>query len=374
MNVRKIELPANINVGMPPLEVSDNGTSFFEFWPAWAMYTPVVLQWFALSAKYRSLSLPLIANPSIPLSGMVGESKIDILNLASEESAKSICGFTAFSRQSSTSAEEDAKQALSQYFKKGLTLPAVVKPDLGCRGVGVRLIDNESQLVDYLEGFPAGANLLLQEKSIYQAEAGVFYIRYPGEKKGKVISLTLKYTPWVVGDGQSTLKELILADNRAGKLSHIYLDRHADKLDSILDKGQAYRLAFAGSHTFGSIFRNGNKYITDKLSASLDEFFDGVPGYHYGRLDLKFKDIDSLMEGKDYQILEMNGASSEATHIWDSRTSLKEALQTLLFQYKVLFEIGHLQRKAGHKTPSLFSLYKAWKEEKRWVEHYPSTD
>ena len=145
-------------------------------------------------------------------------------------------------------------------------------------------------------------------------------------------------------------------------------------MNKVLDDGESYRLAFAGSHTFGSIFRNGNEYITDKLSQSLDDFFDGVPGYHYGRLDLKFKDIHSLMEGKNYQILEMNGASSEATHIWDSRTTLKEAFSTLLYQYKVLFEIGDLQRQAGHKVPSLLSLYKAWREEKRWVEHYPSTD
>lgn len=374
MNVRKIELPKTINKGMPPLEVSDNATSFFEFWPAWAMYTPVVFQWFILSIKYRSIALPLIANPGIHLSGMVGESKADILNLATTESAKSICGFVSFTRQEKATAEEDAQELLNKYLANGLTLPAVVKPNLGCRGFGVRLIDTEEQLIDYLKLFPVGAGFVLQEKSIYQAEAGVFYIRYPGQKKGKVISLTLKYTPWVVGDGKSTLKELILADNRAGKLAHIYLDRHADNLETVLKDGEEYRLAFAGSHTFGSIFKNGNKYITDELTQSLDEFFDGVPGYNFGRLDVKFKDIDSFMKGENYQVLEMNGASSEATHIWDSRTTLKEAMTTLLYQYKVLFEIGNLERKAGHKVPSLLSLYRAWKEEKRWLQHYPSTD
>ncbi|TBR37728.1 D-alanine--D-alanine ligase [Marinomonas agarivorans] len=359
---------------MPPLEVSDNATSFFEFWPAWVMYTPVIFQWFILSAKYRSIGLPLIANPGIHLSGMVGESKADILSLATEQSAKSICSFTSFIRNDQTTPEDDAKAVLKDYLGKGLALPAVIKPNLGCRGFGVRLIDTEEQLVDYLESFPIGASFILQEKSVYQAEAGIFYIRYPGQKKGKVISLTLKYTPWVIGDGKHTLKELILADSRAGKLSHIYLDRHADNLDTILDDGEEYRLAFAGSHTFGSIFKNGNKYITNELSESLDRFFDGVPGYNFGRLDVKFKDIDTLMRGEDYQVLEMNGASSEATHIWDSRTTLKEAMSTLLYQYKVLFEIGHLERKAGHKVPSLLSLYKAWKEEKRWLQNYPSTD
>lgn len=374
MITRKIKLPEDINKGMPPLEVSDNGTSFFEFWPAWIMYTPVVLQWFFLSAKYKSLTLPLIANPSIPLSGMVGESKADILNLTSKESSKAVCGFTSFTRQTERSAAEDAKTVLEQYYAEQLKLPAVAKPDLGCRGVGVRLIESEQQLIEYLELFPIGAKFLLQEKSIYQAEAGIFYIRYPGQKEGKIISITLKYTPWVVGNGKQTLKELILADHRAGKLSHIYLERHSDNLNNVLGDGKAYRLAFAGSHTFGSIFRNGNEYITNELGKSLDHFFDGVSGYHYGRLDVKFKDIDTLMQGKDYQILEMNGASSEATHIWDSRTSFTEAIKTLLNQYKVLFEIGNLQRQAGHEVPSLLSLYKAWREEKSLTKHYPSTD
>lgn len=374
MNTQSIPLPKGINEGMPPLEVSDNITSFFEFWPAWAMYTPVIIQWLVLSARYRSLSLPLIANPSIPLSGMVGESKSDILDLASEVSAKSICQFTTYHRSQTNSAQEDAEKALASYYHKGLSLPLVAKPDLGCRGAGVRLINQEDQLVDYLAAFPLGAKLLLQERSQYQAEAGVFYIRYPGQKQGKIISITLKYTPWVVGDGIHTLKELIMADKRAGKLSHIYLDRHLDKLDTVLEKGSSFRLAFAGSHSRGSIFRNGNEYITDALSQSLDTFFDGVPGYHFGRLDLKFKNINDLMEGKNYQILEMNGASSEATHIWDSRTSLFEAFKTLLVQYQILFKIGYLQRKEGHKPPSLFQLYKAWREEKRWVKDYPSTD
>ncbi len=108
MKTQSIQLPKGINEGMPPLEVSENVTSFFEFWPAWAMYTPVILQWLILSARYRSLSLPLIANPSIPLSGMVGESKSDILELASDSSSKSICQFTTYHRSQTASAEDDS--------------------------------------------------------------------------------------------------------------------------------------------------------------------------------------------------------------------------------------------------------------------------
>ncbi len=359
---------------MPPLEVTEKPVSFFEFWPAWAMYAPVMVQCLGLSIKYRSIGLPLISNPKIPLSGMVGESKADILDQPKKEVRSFLCEYVTFTTKENLTAIESSKTLLKQYFDEGLTLPAVAKPDLGCRGVGVRLIEHEQELIDYIELFPTNARFLLQEKSKYQAEAGIFYIRYPGEKKGKITSITLKYTPWVIGDGVKTLKELILADPRASLLSHIYLPRHKENHNKVIPEGEAVRIAFAGSHSGGSIFRDGNRYITEALTQSLDTFFDGMPEFYFGRLDVKFKHIDELMDGKNFQILEINGASSEATHIWDSKTKFPDAIKALLFQYRTLFEIGHLNRKAGYKTPSLLSLYRAWREEKNWVIDYPSMD
>ncbi|MFT2110693.1 D-alanine--D-alanine ligase [Marinomonas sp. 2405UD68-3] len=374
MNIRKVPLPQGINEGMPPLELTEKPVSFFEFWPAWAMYAPVIIQCVGLSIKYRSIGLPLISNPKIPLSGMVGESKADILDQPKKEVRSFLCEYVTSTKKENLTSKESTKLLLDQYFDKGLSLPAVAKPDLGCRGVGVRLIENEQELSDYIELFPENARFLLQEKSKYQAEAGIFYIRYPGERKGKITSITLKYTPWVVGDGVQTLKELILADPRAGLLSHIYLPRHKENHDKVIPEGEAVRIAFAGSHSGGSIFRDGNRYITEALTQSLDTFFDGMPEFHFGRLDVKFKHIDELMDGKNFQILEINGASSEATHIWDSKTKFPDAIKALLFQYRTLFEIGHLNRKAGYQTPSLLSLYRAWREEKSWVVDYPSMD
>lgn len=324
--------------------------------------------------RYRSLTLPLIANPTIPLSGMVGESKADILDQLRKPGRQWLCHYITQQHDALQPAHEEANAVLARYQQEGMQLPAVVKPDLGCRGAGVRLIERAEQLGDYLADFPNGARYLLQERSRYQAEAGVFYVRYPGESQGKIISITLKYTPWVVGDGKQTLRELILADERAGQLSHIYLPRHPEHLDRVLEEGEVFRLAFAGSHSRGSIFRNGNGYITDQLTQRLDQIFNDFPTFHYGRLDIKFRDIEALMKGEDFQILEINGASSEATHIWDSRTRFRDAITTLMSQYRILFEIGHKQRMAGHASPSLMSLYRAWREEKRWVQDYPSTD
>src|SRR6266487_3046851 len=44
----------------------------WEFWPAWLFYIPVVLYYFWLAVRYRSLSLPTAANPGMATGGFVG--------------------------------------------------------------------------------------------------------------------------------------------------------------------------------------------------------------------------------------------------------------------------------------------------------------
>lgn len=364
----------HINAGMPPLEPDTHRcVSPYEFLPSWFFYTPVVIQSFFLGIKHFDFALPLIANPSIKLSGMVGESKHDILNLAGPIAQQWISPFTTITR-THDSILQQTKNAIDEINQHQLSFPVVAKPDLGCRGVGVKLIQSPNQLREYFSSFPINARFLIQEKAPYSAEAGIFYVRYPNQKKGKIISITLKYSPFVVGDGVSTLKQLIENDRRAGQLAHLYLPRHEDKLNTILEKGKEFQLAFAGSHSRGSIFRDGNQYITDQLAERLDHIFNDLEGFHYGRIDVKFKDINSLMNGGDFTILEINGASSEAAHIWDRNTPLKTIFSTLLLQYKILFEIGALQKKQGHHSPKIKELLVAWKEEKQLTLQYPPTD
>lgn len=74
---------------------------------------------------------------------------------------------------------------------------------------GVKLIQSHEQLSEYLRRFPVQARFLLQQKAPYSAEAGIFYVRFPGDAQGQIISMTLKYAPSVMGDGVRTARELI---------------------------------------------------------------------------------------------------------------------------------------------------------------------
>ena len=214
----------------------------------------------------------------------------------------------------------------------------------------------------------------MQRLADWEPEAGIFYVRQPGDEVGRIVSLALKYSPYLVGDGIRSLRGLIAADPRASRVSHLYLDRFRDRLDEVPAAGERIRLVFSISHCRGAIFRNGAALITPELSARINEFMRGVPEFHYGRLDVKFSDTGSLMRGESLQIVEINAASSESLHIWDREAGLFDAFTTLLQQYRTLFEIGAANRRRGYRAPPLAELLRRWRLERRLVRQYPATD
>lgn len=359
--------------GMPPLDLGGRSTSYFEFWPMWLMYVPVVLQWLLLSLRYRSLSLPLIASPAVPLSGMVGVAKSAVFDVAGPEARDWILPWMVYE----VTAENADHQAMTVEAGLGLmklALPVVGKPNIGCRGSGVKLLKTRAQLAAYISEFPQGGSIQFQQLSRWEPEAGVFYVRHPDTEQGEITSLTLKYTPYVVGDGSSTLRQLIDRDPRAGELAHLYQQRHAGNLDQVIADGEPYRLVFSASHCRGAVFRDGNEYIDSRLVKALDRIFDDIPGYYYGRLDIKFRDLQNLQAGYDFEIIEINGASSESIHIWDRNARLADAFAALLQQYSTLFKLGAANRRRGHKTPGLMALIRAWRYESNLVKQYPHND
>jgi hypothetical protein len=207
----------------------------------------------------------------------------------------------------------------------------------------------------------------------HEAEAGVFYVRVPGEASGRIVSLTLKYFPYVYGDGRSTLRELILADPRAGCVPHLYLPRHTARLDDIPERGEPIRLAFAGSHSRGSIFRDGTSLVTPEMTAKFDAIARSMPEFWFGRFDVRFTDIGRLQAGEDFTILEVNGAGAEMTHVWDRSTSLARARLDLMEQYRLLFAIGRANRDRGHRGQSLAEFWRAYQREKTLTRLYPPT-
>lgn len=362
--------------GMPPLDASGPALSYFEFWPMWAFYPPIMAYAAWLMLRHRGALLPTVANPSFPGGGFYGESKAAILALATKHVPEWVAPFIRWQRaeRPATDTISERDGALARLDAAGLSLPVVAKPDLGCRGAGVKLVRTPQDLLHYIDTFPSGAAFLLQRLVPHEGEAGIFYCRRPGHTRGRIVSITLKYFPHVTGNGRSTLRELILADPRAGKLSHLYLRRHTHRLEEVPAAGESIRLAFAGSHSRGAIFRNGSHLVTPEMEARFDAIARALPEFHFGRFDVRFEDFSTVQRGEGFTILEINGAGAESTHIWDRRTSLLRAWRDLMRQYRWLFEIGAANRARGFEPMRLAQFVRDYRREKALTPKYPATD
>ncbi len=220
--------------------------------------------------------------------------------------------------------------------------------------------------------FPAGTRLLLQRYVPAPGEAGLFYIRYPHEATGRITSVTLKHQPAVAGDGRSTLEALVRADPRAGLVPQLYLPRLAQRLAEVPAAGEAVPLVFTGNHCKGSVFVDGADRITPALTRQVDEIARDIPGFHFGRIDVRYGSEAALRLGQDFTIIEVNGAGSEATHIWDARCTLREAYASQFTHYRAAWEIGRANRAAGHRPSGLRALYRAWRNQTRLMGGYPT--
>ncbi|MCJ9428002.1 hypothetical protein [Kordiimonas marina] len=362
------------HAGMPPLDASADKVSWFEFAPARLFYTPVALYCAWLSLRHLGPTLLTGANPALPYAGLVGESKTAVLGTVSGTERDLISPYVSLMRWGGGGgAERSLEDAAAAMAETGLAFPLVAKPDIGMRGAGVQLVRATEDLAAYVHAFPPGARFLLQALVDEEGEAGVYYVRHPDEDKGRIISLTLKYFPRVTGNGKATLRELILKDPRAGQVPHLYMERHRARLNETIPAGDSVRLAFAGNHCRGTIFRNGNDEITDAMTDTFDAVAKSMGEFYVGRFDVRFGDFGAFRAGHGFRIIEINGAGGEATHIWDSRTSLPHAYKTLMAQFGHLYAIGAANRRRGFAPTPLITLARAWWREKKLTGHYPLT-
>src|SRR5207245_7251700 len=105
----------------------------------------------------------------------------------------------------------------------GMDFPFILKPDVGQRGVGVKLIRSPHQAEAYLR--QTSAPLIVQHYAPGPLEAGIFYYRFPRESNGHIFAITEKLFPVLVGDGKSSLTELVWRDPRTRLVADKYLPR-----------------------------------------------------------------------------------------------------------------------------------------------------
>jgi hypothetical protein len=341
----------------------------WEFWPAWLFYPPVAFYCIWLAIKYRGLAVPTAANPGIFAGGLVGESKMATLKDLMQTSPE----FTAAAELVAGNNSEARLRSLAEIFTRpGFQLPFILKPDLGQRGAGVKLIHTPEQAENYLRH--THAPLVVQDYAPGPFEAGIFYYRFPHEARGKIFAITEKIFPALVGDGRHTISELIQRDARARLIAGTYLKRLFARANEVLPAGEQLRLVESGNHAQGCIFRDGQRLWSPELEARIDEISRKLDGFYIGRYDIRYETEDELRAGVRFQIVELNGAASEATSIYDARNSLWSAYCTLFRQWDLVFAIGAENRRRGFAPAKFLAVWRKWREYSSIAATYPVAD
>lgn len=355
---------------MPPLPASlDEGRfSLLEDAPEWIVHTPLYAYAAWLAVKHGGLTLPALANPSICIGGIAGESKTDLASLLGPHARTHFAPFITVAASLPLSAIQDELEAA------GLDYPVVAKPDVGLNGRGVKIVRGADELAGHLAAFPREARMILQRYVAEAGEAGVFYVRRPSEETGRITSLTLKYFPRVAGDGRLTLRELILAHPQAAKRAGIYLRRNARRLAEVVPAGEERRIVSVGNHVRGAVFVDGAAYITHAMTAAFDRIAKDIDGFYFGRFDVRFADLADLARGEKFTIVEYNGASSEPTHVRDPKTPALKAWRDFMAHWRYCFEVGAEQRALGAAPVPLADVFKALRTERKLVSQYPDEE
>jgi hypothetical protein len=186
-------------------------------------------------------------------------------------------------------------------------------------------------------------------------EFGIFHYRYPHEVRGRIVSVTEKHFPVMTGDGRRTLRELILADDRAACQSDTYCRLTRHDVDAVPDPGERMQLVELGSHCRGAIFLDGERHLTPELEASIERLSQAHEGFYFGRFDVRATSVEDLRAGR-ISAIELNGVSAEATHIYDPAVSILTAYRTMMHLWRVAFEIGSENRRAGYEPMSLWEF------------------
>lgn len=231
---------------------------------------------------------------------------------------------------------------LQQVAQQNLQFPLIGKPDIGMRGMGVKKLHNQGDLIAYIQ--QSKVNFLIQEFIPFENEVGIFYYRFPNKEKGQISGVVKKEFLSILGDGQSSILELLKKNNRYVLQIPALSKAYGSKLQEVLPEGKETILVPYGNHARGAKFVNISHLVDEQLTETIHSICCQVNGFYYGRMDIRFNTWEELKQGKNFSIIEINGAGSEPTHIYDPKHSIFFAWKEIIRHLKILYTISKLNR------------------------------
>ena len=327
----------------------------WEYWPYQVLYFPVYFQYLYYVIRTQSFFFFNASNPTIKNGGFFMESKKEIYDLIPQE---------YYPKTIIVTPDESLEIILQKLTSENINFPLIAKPDIGLRGTAVKKIHTTEELITYHK--KAKFNILFQELIPYENEIGLFYVKLPNQS-GKITGIVSKEFMIITGNGKNTIRELLNQDIRYVFQIKALEKEYNDKLNTVLKDRETINLVPYGNHCRGTKFVDASHEITHRMVESFNRICNQIDGFHFGRMDIMYNSYEDLAKGKNFQIVEINGAISEPTHMYDPK-------HTLLFGWKELtrhFHYMYLISKHNHKNGAKYLTFKQGVQEfKNHHKHY----
>ena len=310
----------------------------WEYWPYQVLYTPVYFQYLYYVVRTRSFFFFNASNPTIKNGGFFMESKKEIYDLIPQEYYPKTLLFKS---------KVELNIVLKDIEENGIKFPLIAKPDIGLRGTAVKKLDSIEDLQLYIKN--ATFDFIIQDLIPYENEIGLFYVKLPNKEKGILTGIVAKEFLILKGNGKNTVRELLEKDPRF-ELQIPALEKEFPLLiDTILEENKILNLVPYGNHCRGTKFVDASHEITPKMIETFNEICSKIDGFHFGRMDIMYKNYADLELGKNFQIVEINGAISEPTHMYDPKHSLLYGWKELTRHFHYMYLISKANKKNGAK-------------------------
>lgn len=313
----------------------------WENFPWQVQFLPLYVHFFLNIGKASAI------NPGIDgMSGMVGAQKNDInKNIPKKYKTKSII----------IEIQKDNFDTVSQKIKKQkIGFPLYAKPNQGERAADVKFVQNKTELEQYYER--STGDFLVEEPITLQKE---FCVSVEKQLAGnfEVTSLVERRSPIVIGDGKTTIRDLIkklpLAETQYNKLiashSPIYLAQ-------ILPENQSEPVVKAASISLGTQIIDLSSEIFPQIEAAINEVLKSISGFNIGRFDLKADSITDIATG-NFKVIELNGAAGVPMHVYTDRP-IAEKYDILEKYFNSVQKAAEREIKAGTKPCGFWNTFR----------------
>lgn len=335
----------------------------WETWHYLAKYIPLSPAWLWYCMRAGSWWFFTPSNPTLTFGGFEGENKKEMYDqLPPHSYPKSIYISPSLS----------FCEAARLIDSSGFVYPFAVKPDVGMMGFMFRKINNAEQFKQYHEVMPV--DYIVQEHVDYPLEVSVFYYRFPNEEKGTITGFLKKEFLQVVGDGQSTLWQLMLQYPRLSFRLQEMKSKHEKRLNDVIPVGEIFCLSYALNLSRGGKLVSLANEKDERLLKVFDDLSHYSRYFYYGRYDIKCLSIEDLKAGKNFSILEYNGCGAEPHHIYGNGNTLIQAYKIVLQHWKVLFKISRYNHENGIPYWSYSKGIKFLKEAKKHFKRLKKLD